>query len=89
MTGDPGRSSGRPQPAPCTVLFLCLQQVATGATSMLCFSIDLALILVVSGALAALGVRHAAKRSNCSGTPCAVRLLIALVGVHMGVQGLR
>lgn len=53
-----------PCPAAITVLLLCLQlkKVSLGATLVLCFSIGLALTLVFSGVVAALSIRHAAKR---------------------------
>jgi nickel/cobalt transporter (NicO) family protein len=85
-----------PCPASITVLLLCLQlkQFALGATLVLCFSIGLALTMVTSGAIAALGVRHAAKRFSGFGelarrAPYFSAALIVLVGCYVGYQGLR
>jgi nickel/cobalt exporter len=52
-----------PCPASITVLMVCLQlkQVALGSALVLCFGIGLALTLVASGIVAALGVRHATR----------------------------
>lgn len=84
-----------PCPASITVLLLCLQlkQVALGATLVLCFSIGLALTMVASGALAALSVKHASKRWSGFGefarkAPYFSALLILLVGLYIGYQGL-
>ncbi|HEY9103795.1 nickel/cobalt efflux protein RcnA [Chitinimonas sp.] len=84
-----------PCPASITVLLLCLQlkKVALGATLVLCFSIGLALTLVASGALAALGVRHASKRFSGFGSfarkaPYFSGGLIVLVGLYVGYHGL-
>lgn len=84
-----------PCPASITVLLLCLQlkKVALGATLVLSFSIGLALTLVASGALAALGVRHASKRFAGFGefarkAPYCSSLLIGMVGLYLGYQGL-
>lgn len=53
-----------PCPASITVLLLCLQvgRMGLGAFLVLCFSVGLALTLVVVGVAAALGLRHAASR---------------------------
>lgn len=53
-----------PCPAAITVLLLCLQlkRVALGMGLVLCFSIGLALTLILSGVVAALGTRAAARR---------------------------
>lgn len=84
-----------PCPASITVLLLCLQlkKVALGATLVLCFSIGLALTLVASGALAALGVRHASKRFSGFGgfarkAPYFSGGVIVLVGLYVGYHGL-
>ncbi|MDR2990543.1 MAG: nickel/cobalt efflux transporter RcnA [Burkholderiaceae bacterium] len=84
-----------PCPASITVLLLCLQlkKLALGAALVLCFSVGLALTLVASGALAALGVRHVSKRWNGFGAfarnaPYFSGALIALVGLYVGYQGL-
>jgi nickel/cobalt exporter len=53
-----------PCPASITVLLLCLQvgRIGLGALLVLCFSVGLALTLVLVGVAAALGLRHAASR---------------------------
>jgi nickel/cobalt transporter (NicO) family protein len=84
-----------PCPASITVLLLCLQlkRVALGATLVLCFSIGLALTMVATGAIAALGMQHAARRFRGFGelarrAPYFSGALIMLVGVYLGYQGL-
>jgi nickel/cobalt exporter len=84
-----------PCPASITVLLICLQlkQFTLGVALVLCFSIGLALTMVASGALAALSVRHAAKRWRGFGAfsrkaPLASGVLILLVGCYVGYQGL-
>jgi nickel/cobalt transporter (NicO) family protein len=84
-----------PCPASITVLLLCLQlkKVALGAALVLCFSIGLALTMVSTGAVAALGVQHAARRFSGFGelarkAPYFSGALIMLVGVYIGYQGL-
>jgi len=84
-----------PCPASITVLLLCLQlkKVALGAALVLCFSIGLALTMVTTGAVAALGVQHAARRFSGFGelarkAPYFSGALIMLVGVYVGYQGL-
>ena len=59
-----------PCPASITVLLICLQlkHFALGATLVFSFSIGLALTLVASGAIAALSMKHAAKRFFAQGT---------------------
>jgi ABC-type nickel/cobalt efflux system permease component RcnA len=83
-----------PCPASITVLLLCLQlkEFALGATLVLSFSIGLALTMVVSGALAALSVRHATKRWSGFGAiahkaPYVSGALILLVGLWLGWEG--
>jgi nickel/cobalt transporter (NicO) family protein len=85
-----------PCPASITVLLLCLQlkKVALGATLVLCFSIGLALTMVTTGAVAALGMQHAARRFSGFGelarkAPYFSGALIMLVGLYVGFQGLR
>jgi nickel/cobalt transporter (NicO) family protein len=85
-----------PCPASVTVLLLCLQlkQVALGAVLVLCFSIGLALTMVTTGAVAALGVRHAARRFSGFGelarkAPYFSGAVILLVGLYLGYQGLQ
>jgi nickel/cobalt exporter len=83
-----------PCPASITVLLLCLQvkKLALGATLVLCFSIGLALTMVASGALAALGVKHVSRRFSGFGelarrAPYFSGAVILLVGCYMGYQG--
>ncbi len=83
-----------PCPASITVLLLCLQlkKVALGATLVLGFSIGLALTMVLSGALAALSVKHVSKRWSGFGefarkAPYFSGALILLVGLYVGYQG--
>jgi nickel/cobalt exporter len=85
-----------PCPAAITVLLLCLQlkKVALGATLVLCFSIGLALTLVLSGVVAAVSVRHASKSWSGFGefarkAPYFSGGLILLIGLYVGFQGLR
>ncbi|HVP33576.1 MAG TPA: nickel/cobalt efflux transporter [Steroidobacteraceae bacterium] len=84
-----------PCPASITVLLLCLQlkRVALGATLVLCFSIGLALTMVATGAVAALGMQHAARRFSGFGeltrkAPYFSGAVIMLVGFYVGYQGL-
>lgn len=83
-----------PCPAAITVLLLCLQlkEITLGAVLVLCFSIGLAITLVVVGATAALSVHHAARRWSWFGTfvrraPYFSALLIVAVGVYVGYHG--
>ena len=83
-----------PCPASITVLLLCLQlkEITLGATLVLCFSIGLALTMVMSGALAALSVKHVSKRWSGFGefarkVPYFSGALILLVGCYIGYQG--
>ena len=87
-----------PCPASITVLLLCLQlkQVALGATLVLGFSVGLALTLVASGVVAALGVRHLSRHAAArwqglhhltENAPYVSSALIALVGLYVGWQG--
>ncbi len=84
-----------PCPASITVLLLCLQlkQITLGATLVLCFSIGLALTMVLSGVMAALSVKHVSKRWSGFGdiaqkAPYFSGGLISLVGLYIGYQGL-
>jgi nickel/cobalt exporter len=84
-----------PCPASITVLLLCLQlkQFVLGATLVVCFSVGLALTMVTSGAIAALGVKHASKRFSGFGelarrAPYFSAAVIVLVGCYVGYQGL-
>ena len=85
-----------PCPASITVLLLCLQlkRVALGATLVLGFSIGLALTMVASGVIAALGVKHLSKRVSsgrfselAAKAPYFSGALILLVGLYVGYQG--
>lgn len=83
-----------PCPASITVLLLCLQlkKIALGAALVLCFSIGLALTMVVSGILAALSVRQVSKRWSGFGefarkAPYFSGSLILLVGLYVGYHG--
>lgn len=83
-----------PCPAAITVLLLCLQlkELALGVALVLCFSIGLAITLVVVGAVAALSVRHADKRWSWFSTvarraPYLSGILIVAVGIYIGIHG--
>ena len=85
-----------PCPASITVLLLCLQlkKITLGATLVLCFSIGLALTMVVSGALAALSVKHVSKRWTgfsefAQKAPYFSGVVIVIVGLYVGYQGVR
>lgn len=84
-----------PCPGAITVLMLCLQlqRVALGAVLVLSFSIGLALTMVASGVVAALSVRHMARRWSGFGeivrrAPYVSGGIILLVGLYVGVNGL-
>jgi len=84
-----------PCPASITVLLLCLQlkKITLGAALVLCFSIGLALTMVVSSALAALSVKHVSKRWGEFGefarkAPYFSGTLSLLVGAYVGYSGL-
>ena len=82
-----------PCPASITVLLLCLQlkQFSLGVVLVLCFSIGLAMTMVLSGTLAALSVRLC--RSGGRGSvparraPYASSALIIAVGLYTGYSG--
>lgn len=83
-----------PCPAAITVLLICIQLKAftLGATMVLCFSVGLAITLVTVGVGAAISVRQAAKRWSGFNTlarkaPYFSSVLIAMVGVYMGIHG--
>lgn len=83
-----------PCPGAITVLLLCLQlkQFALGAVLVLCFSIGLALTMVVSGVIAALSVKHVSRRWSGFGeiirkAPFVSGIVILLIGVYMLVNG--
>jgi ABC-type nickel/cobalt efflux system permease component RcnA len=86
-----------PCPASITVLLLCLQlkRIALGATLVLGFSVGLALTMVASGVIAALGVKHLAKRVEggrlgelAAKAPYVSGVLILIVGLVVGYQAL-
>ena len=84
-----------PCPAAITVLLLCLQlkQFSLGATLVVCFSIGLALTLVCSGVIAAIGMRHAGQRwpgfsRLAQRAPYASGGLIILLGLYIGYQAM-
>ena len=85
-----------PCPASITVLLLCLQlkKIALGATLVLGFSIGLALTMVASGVIAALGVKHLAKHVDsgrfsafAAKAPYFSGGLILIVGLYLCWQG--
>jgi ABC-type nickel/cobalt efflux system permease component RcnA len=86
-----------PCPASITVLLLCLQlkRIALGATLVLGFSIGLALTMVASGVIAALGVKHLARHVGsgrfgelAAKAPYFSGGLILIVGLYLGYQAL-
>ncbi|NEU14074.1 nickel/cobalt efflux transporter RcnA [Methylobacterium sp. BTF04] len=83
-----------PCPAAITVLLLCIQlkEISLGIVLVLCFSIGLALTMVAAGVVAALGVRHVARRWQGFDTlarraPYVSGALIICVGLYTGFQG--
>lgn len=85
-----------PCPASITVLLLCLQlkKIALGATLVLCFSIGLALTMVMSGVIAALSVNHLSKRWNGFGdfarkAPYFSGTLILFFGLYIAYAGIQ
>lgn len=85
-----------PCPASITILLLCLQlkQVPLGALLVLCFSIGLALTLVLSGVIAAISVKQVSKRWSGFGklarnAPYLSSSLIILVGLYVCWHGLQ
>ena len=84
-----------PCPASITILLICLQlkHVALGASLVLSFSVGLALTLVASGAIAAIGLKHVSKRWSGFGelsrkAPWFSGALIILVGLYMMGHGI-
>lgn len=84
-----------PCPASITILLICLQlkHVALGATLVLSFSVGLALTLVASGAIAAIGLKHVSQRWSGFGelsrkAPWFSGALIILVGLYMMGHGI-
>ena len=85
-----------PCPASITVLLVCLQlkRIALGVTLVLSFSVGLALTMVASGAMAALGVKHLSQRLSGFGVlaaraPYVSGALILALGLYLGYEGLR
>jgi ABC-type nickel/cobalt efflux system permease component RcnA len=88
-----------PCPSSITVLILCLQlkRIALGATLVLGFSAGLALTMVASGVIAALGVKHLSKHLAGSGrfgalarkAPYFSGALMLAVGLYVGWMGVR
>lgn len=85
-----------PCPASITVLLLCLQlkKIALGATLVLCFSIGLALTMVMSGVIAALSVRHVSRHWSGFGqfarrAPYFSGALMLAVGFYVVLTGLQ
>lgn len=85
-----------PCPAAITVLLLCLQlqHFTLGVALVLCFSIGLALTLVATGAIAALGIHHVGRRWSGFSTlirraPYISSGLIFLIALYVGWDGLR
>lgn len=84
-----------PCPAAITVLLLCLQlkRVAMGALLVLCFSVGLAITMVVAGVVAALSVRQVSKRFSGFGelarrAPYVSSAVILCIGVYVATQAL-
>jgi nickel/cobalt transporter (NicO) family protein len=83
-----------PCPAAITVLLLCLQlrEFTLGVGLVLCFSIGLAAVMVATGAVAAIGVRHVGRRWTGFETfarraPYFSSALIVCVGLYVGWHG--
>ncbi|MGJ0511437.1 nickel/cobalt efflux transporter [Methylocystis sp.] len=83
-----------PCPASITVLLLCLQvgRIGLGALLVLCFSVGLALTLVLVGVAAALGMRHAASRwpgleALATRAPYVSGAIVAAVGAYTIAMG--
>lgn len=84
-----------PCPAAITVLLICLQlrEFTLGVALVLCFSIGLALTLIASGVVAALGARHLSKRGYgfeklLARAPYISALLILVIAAYMGWHGI-
>jgi nickel/cobalt transporter (NicO) family protein len=83
-----------PCPGAITVLLLCLQlkRLVLGSVLVACFSIGLAITMVMSGVIAALSLRYAERRFSGFGdivrkAPYLSGLLILCVGLYVAVQG--
>jgi nickel/cobalt exporter len=84
-----------PCPAAVTVLLLCLQlqRFWLGIVLVLCFSIGLALTLLMSGIVAVWGTRHVARRwktldALTGRAPYFASILIICVGLYVGLRGI-
>jgi len=85
-----------PCPAAFAVLLICLQlkKFTLGFALVVAFSIGLAITLVAVGSVAALSVRHAAKRLKGFGelarkAPYVSSIVMVLIGLLVTVQGLK
>lgn len=85
-----------PCPAAFAVLMVCLQlkKFTLGFALVLAFSVGLAITLVTVGAVAALSVRHAAKRIKGFGelarkAPYVSSTVMILIGLFVAAQGLK
>jgi len=83
-----------PCPASITVLLLCLQvgKIGLGALLVLCFSIGLALTMVLVGVAAALSMRHVSARwtgfeAFAARAPYVSGALVAMVGLYTLYSG--
>jgi len=83
-----------PCPAAVTVLLLCLQlkRLWLGIVLVLCFSIGLALTLMMSGILAAWGTRHVVRRwqgldAFMQRAPYFASIIIICVGIYVVTSG--
>lgn len=83
-----------PCPGAITVLLLCLQlkRIALGSVLVLCFSIGLALTMVLSGVIAALSVRYAHKTFGGFGSlvrkaPYVSGIVILCLGLYVALNG--
>jgi ABC-type nickel/cobalt efflux system permease component RcnA len=85
-----------PCPAAFAVLLVCLQlkQFTLGFAIVFAFSVGLAVTLVTVGSVAALSVRHAAKRIKGFGefarkAPYVSSTVMALIGLFIAIQGVK
>lgn len=82
-----------PCPGAITVLLLCLQlqRITLGAVLVLCFSIGLAITMVLSGVIAAISVKQVSKRWSGFGeivrkAPYVSGFVILLVGIYVAIH---
>jgi nickel/cobalt exporter len=85
-----------PCPAALTILLICLQlkKFALGFTLVICFSVGLALTMVMAGVIAAWSVQHASKRFKGFGefarkAPYISSSLLVAMGLFFMIQGWR